>query len=99
MSVRWFVVKHVPDLVRREPKNIGVRSTTEPGEYSADLNWGDGGATVVGGGTITFNANTGNFEVRGSHTYAEEEGSPFNASVQLHHKTAANPAPTKAGAV
>ena len=24
MSVRWFVVKHVPDLVRREPKNIGV---------------------------------------------------------------------------
>jgi hypothetical protein len=24
MSVQWFVVKHVPDLVRREPRNIGV---------------------------------------------------------------------------
>jgi hypothetical protein len=24
MGVQWFVVKHVPDLVRREPRNIGV---------------------------------------------------------------------------
>lgn len=24
MSMQWFVIKHVPDLVRREPKNIGV---------------------------------------------------------------------------
>jgi NUMOD4 motif-containing protein/HNH endonuclease len=24
MSAHWFVVKHVPDLIRREPKNIGV---------------------------------------------------------------------------
>jgi hypothetical protein len=24
VSIQWFVVKHVPDLVRREPKNIGV---------------------------------------------------------------------------
>jgi len=24
MTVHWYVVKHVPDLVRREPRNIGV---------------------------------------------------------------------------
>lgn len=24
MSAHWFVVKHIPDLVRREPRNIGV---------------------------------------------------------------------------
>ena len=53
-----------------------VATFTDPGgpesigNYSADINWGDGSATQVGAGAITLNGST--FEVRGTHTYAEE---------------------------
>jgi uncharacterized repeat protein (TIGR01451 family) len=59
--------------------------------YSADINWGDGTATEIGGGTIVANKD-GSFGVMGSHLYREESGaehggSPFTVTVTIHHLT------------
>ena len=48
------------------------------GDYSANIQWGDGTGTQIGAGAITLNGTT--FEVRGSHTYADETGTPFTES-------------------
>jgi hypothetical protein len=61
------------------------------GKYSADINWGDGTGTQVGAGAITLNGST--FEVRGSHTYAEESAAdhpgstPYQITVTIHHES------------
>jgi len=34
MSLQWFVVKHVPDLVRRESRNIGVILVDDGGQLA-----------------------------------------------------------------
>src|SRR5262249_40435663 len=39
-------------------------------DYAATINWGDGTSPTTG--TITYNAISGRFDVRGTHTYAEE---------------------------
>ena len=54
------------------------------GGYSADINWGDGTGTLVGAGSITLNGST--FEVRGTHTYADEDGTPFTITITIHHE-------------
>jgi probable HAF family extracellular repeat protein len=64
----------------------------EIGEYSADINWGDGTGNQVGAGIIIYNSTTSQFELHGSHTYAEEEGQPFTITVQLHHEGSVAPA-------
>ncbi|APW59101.1 NF038122 family metalloprotease [Paludisphaera borealis] len=62
------------------------------GDYSADVNWGDGSGTQVGAGSIVFNGST--FEVHGVHTYAEESGpehpgsQPYVITVTIHHESA-----------
>ena len=53
------------------------------GDYSADVDWGDGTTTT---GTITETGGT--FTVQGSHTYAEQTGSPFPVTVTIHHEAA-----------
>jgi hypothetical protein len=64
------------------------------GNYTADINWGDGTGNQPSSGTITYNSTTGNFEVWGTHTYAEESGadhSGFNyyqVTIRLHHGSA-----------
>jgi hypothetical protein len=60
------------------------------GDYSADIDWGDGTGTQVGAGAITLNGTT--FEVRGSHTYVEESAAdhagsnPYQVTVTVHHE-------------
>jgi hypothetical protein len=60
------------------------------GDYSADIDWGDGTGTQVGGGSITLNGST--FEVRGTHTYAEESAAdhpgsnPYQITITIHHE-------------
>jgi PKD repeat protein len=62
------------------------------GNYSADINWGDGTGNQVGAGSISFAA--GVFTVKGSHTYAEESGpehpnsQPYQITVTIHHEGA-----------
>jgi hypothetical protein len=54
--------------------NVVVASITDadPGgtrtDYSATIKWGDGSANTTG--TIVYNSGTGQFDVQGSHTYA-----------------------------
>jgi hypothetical protein len=61
--------------------------------YSADITWGDGTPTEVGGGNISVAPN-GVFTVKGSHTYAEESAlehpgsQPYTITVVIHHKSA-----------
>jgi hypothetical protein len=50
------------------------------GDYSADIDWGDGSTTS---GTITFNASTGVFIVSGTHAFADE--GKFSVTVTIHH--------------
>ena len=42
MSMQWFVVKYVPDLIRREPKNIGVILLVEGSSTSRSRRQQDG---------------------------------------------------------
>lgn len=75
-----------------------VATFTDPGgtepasDYSADINWGDGTLTQVGGGSIAFAG--GVFTVTGGHTYAEESGlehpgsQPYQITVTVHHEAA-----------
>ena len=71
-----------------------VATFTDPGgpepvgDYSADINWGDGGANSSG--TITFNAGTGIFTVQGSHLYADENspGIPYIITTTIRHEHA-----------
>ncbi len=54
------------------------------GNYSADIDWGDGDPLDVGGGSVALVG--GVFEVRGTHTYADESGAaPFTVTVTIHH--------------
>ncbi|HEV3231388.1 MAG TPA: hypothetical protein VG245_03950, partial [Candidatus Dormibacteraeota bacterium] len=48
--------------------NVNDRGINPPGDYTADINWGDGTAHSVG--TVTGSA--GSFDVAGTHTYAEQ---------------------------
>jgi hypothetical protein len=69
-----------------------VATFTDPGtpagealnDYTATINWGDGGPTSTG--TITLSG--GVFTVTGSHLYAEE--GTHTVSVRLHHDAAAD---------
>ncbi len=61
------------------------------GDYSADVDWGDGSGVQIGAGVISFAS--GHFEVRGAHTYAEESASdhpgssPYQVSITIHHES------------
>jgi hypothetical protein len=80
-----------------------VATFTDPGgpepvgDYSADIDWGDGTGLQVGAGAITLNGST--FEVRGSHTYAEASSparpgsNPYQISITVHHETSTTPSP------
>lgn len=71
-----------------------VATFTDPGgaelplDYSANINWGDGSITP---GVITGDG-TGNFQVRGGHTYAEESSpdhpgsTPYMINVIIGHE-------------
>ncbi len=67
-----------------------VATFTDPGgpeavgNYSADIDWGDGTGTQAGAGTISFSG--GVFTVKGRHTYAEEGGDTI--TVTIHHEAA-----------
>jgi len=52
-------------------------SYSTAGEYSASINWGDGSSSA---GTIVKTAD-GEFDVLGSHTYAEEGTSPVTVTI------------------
>lgn len=62
-----------------------VATFTDPGgahavsEYSATIDWGDGGAADAG--SITFDANADIFTVSGQHTYAEEGTYPVTVLI------------------
>jgi hypothetical protein len=67
---------------------------SEPvGDYSADIDWGDGTGTQTAAGSITLNGST--FEVRGTHTYAEESAAdhpgstPYTITITVHHEATA----------
>jgi hypothetical protein len=76
--------------------SVLLATFTDPGgpevlaDYSADIDWGDGTGLQVGAGAITLNVST--FEVRGSHTYAEESAAdhpgsnPYQISITVHHE-------------
>ena len=75
--------------------SVLLATFTDPGgleeisDYSADIDWGDGTGTQLGAGVITLNGTT--FEVRGSHSYAEESSSehannsPYQITITIHH--------------
>jgi hypothetical protein len=60
--------------------------TTDPGEYSATISWGDGSNSP---GTIAYAGTPGQFLVNGSHTYAEE-GSESGFQVVVSHGVTVN---------
>ena len=77
--------------------SVLVATFTDPGgpesigDYSADIDWGDGTGTQVDAGVITLNGST--FEVRSNHTYAEESAADhpgsndYQISVTIHHES------------
>jgi uncharacterized repeat protein (TIGR01451 family) len=69
-----FEVTNVPVATFTDP--TGVRPVTE---YSAVINWGDG--TAVSPGTITLNAATQTYTVRGTHTYAAAGTFPITVTI------------------
>jgi phosphodiesterase/alkaline phosphatase D-like protein len=89
--------------------SVLLATFTDPGgpedlsDYSADINWGDGTGTFIGAGVITLNGTT--FEVRGSHTYAEESAAnhsastPYQITVTVHHDGTTPQSATTAAAV
>jgi hypothetical protein len=61
------------------------------GDYSADINWGDGTGAQLGAGMIQSNG-SGGFNVLGSHSYTETSGpqqSSYTVTVTVHHHSAA----------
>lgn len=65
------------------------------GDYSADVNWGDGSPTAVNGGTIAFAG--GVFTVTAAHTYAAPGNNVI--TVTIHHETSAAQSVTLVAAV
>jgi hypothetical protein len=59
---------------------IDLGGPEEVGDYSAEINWGDGVTSV---GTVSFSAAARNFTILGSHTYFEGGRQPI--IVILHH--------------
>jgi PKD repeat protein len=51
------------------------------GDYSATIDWGDGTAPTAG--AISYDSDTGTFDVRGDHTYAEE--GTYTVTVTVTH--------------
>src|SRR5262249_27780197 len=81
-----------------------VATFTDPGgaeslaDYSADINWGDGTPTQVGGGTITLS--NGVFTVGGSHTYADNKGTgTWPITVTIRHDAAPQAVAVSAAAI
>lgn len=72
--------------------NVAVATFTDPGgadavsTYQAQINWGDG--TGLSNGIISYNAGTGIFTVRGSHTFTNTGN--FTMTVTIAHGTAPN---------
>jgi hypothetical protein len=66
------------------------------GDYSADINWGDGTGNQPNSSTITYNSTTGSFQVWGTHTYAQAGSNPYLVTIQPHHESATDPAPVTA---
>jgi hypothetical protein len=74
--------------------SLPVASFTDPGgaeavgDYSADIDWGDGTGPQIGAGSISFSGTLGSkkdaFTVTAAHTFAEEGG--FTVTVTLHHE-------------
>jgi hypothetical protein len=87
-----------------------VATFTDPGgaevtgDYSADINWGDGSPTQIGAGVISYNGSY--FTVMGDHTYAEEStpdhvpggGTVYTITVTINHEGATPPASTTSSA-
>jgi Ca2+-binding RTX toxin-like protein len=77
--------------------SVLLATFTDPGgpeaasNYSADIDWGDGSGVQIGAGTITQSGTS--FEVRGTHTYAEESAAdhlgsnPYQITVTVHHES------------
>ncbi len=61
------------------------------GDYSADIDWGDGTGTQNGAGLISVSGDV--FTVQGSHTYTEESSpehagaDAYTVRVTIHHET------------
>jgi hypothetical protein len=75
------------------------------GDYTADINWGDGTPTQVGAGSISYSG--GVFTVTGSYTYAEESspdhvpggGTAYTITVTIHHDSAVTASTTSSATV
>jgi RHS repeat-associated protein len=52
---------------------------TDPTKYTATINWGDGPTNYTG--TVAYNSGTGQFQVSGGHTYAEEGSAAVQVNV------------------
>jgi RHS repeat-associated protein len=52
---------------------------TDPTKYTATINWGDGPTNYTG--TVAYNSGTGQFQVSGGHTYAEEGSAAIQVNV------------------
>jgi hypothetical protein len=90
-------------VLERQASTMLLATFTDPagpeavGNYTADINWGDGSGNQPSSGAIAYNSSTGQFEVRGTHTYAEESAAnPYHVTIQLHHGSATDPAPVTA---
>jgi hypothetical protein len=72
-----------------------------PGDYSADINWGDSTGTQVGAGVITLAS--GVYTVQGTHAYADatsENGNvPYTITVTIHHDSAPTASATSTATV
>jgi hypothetical protein len=75
------------------------------GNYSADINWGDGSPTQIGAGSISFSG--GVFTVTGSYTYTEESspdhvpggGTAYTITVTINHEGAPTASTTSSATV
>jgi len=68
----------VASFVDTDPTNTSTDPAQDPGDYSATIQWGDGGSSA---GTIVPNG-TG-FDVTGTHTYAASGLGPQTLSIHI----------------
>lgn len=52
MTIQWYVIKHVPDLVRREPRNVGVIVVDEDAQVRLSRFLGEGATGDIDGRSV-----------------------------------------------
>jgi hypothetical protein len=93
-SFTFNAVEGAPSASQTVATFIDPAGAEAVGDYSADINWGDGTPTQVGAGSISLSG--GVFTVTGSYTYAEESnpdhvpggGTAYTITVTINHESA-----------